>query len=76
LLHLNQEKDVTIFITSHLLKDIEKICNRVAIVKAGTLIEENSINNLLDKYKDEIQLEDPSLEDIFFHLTSDAKEEK
>jgi ABC-type multidrug transport system ATPase subunit len=76
LLHLNQEKGVTIFITSHLLKDIEKICNRVAIVKTGTLIEENSVHDLLDKYKNEIQIEDPSLEDVFFHLTSDAKEEK
>lgn len=76
LLQLNQEKGVTIFITSHLLKDIEKICNRVAIVKAGSLIEENSIHNLFAKYKKEIQLDNPSLEDIFFHLTSDAKEEK
>ncbi|HEY2420455.1 MAG TPA: ABC transporter ATP-binding protein [Neobacillus sp.] len=76
LLHLNQEKGVTIFITSHLLKDIEKICNRVAIVKTGTLIEENTIEGLLDKYKNEIQLDAPTLEDVFFHLTSDAKEEK
>jgi ABC-type multidrug transport system ATPase subunit len=75
LLHLNHEKGVTIFITSHLLKDIEKICNRVAIVKSGILIEENSLKGLMDKYKKEIPKEDLSLEDVFFHLTSDDKGE-
>ncbi|EKN64771.1 ABC transporter [Neobacillus bataviensis LMG 21833] len=76
LLHLNQVKGVTIFITSHLLKDIEKICNRVAIVKAGTLIEEDSVKGLMDKYKKDIHKDDLSLEDVFFHLTSDGKGEQ
>ncbi|WP_051348743.1 ABC transporter ATP-binding protein [Peribacillus kribbensis] len=76
LLNLNKVNGVTIFITSHLLKDIEKICNRVAIVKTGTLMEEDSVQSLLDKYKKEIHKEDLSLEDVFFHLTSDRKEEQ
>ncbi len=76
LLHLNQVNGVTIFITSHLLKDIEKICNRVAIVKTGTLIEEDSVKGLLDKYKKEIHKDDLTLEDVFFHLTSDGKGEQ
>ncbi|MFJ5712920.1 ABC transporter ATP-binding protein [Neobacillus sp. NPDC093127] len=76
LLHLNQVKGVTIFITSHLLKDIEKICNRVAIVKTGTLIEEGSVKGLMDKYKREIHKDDLSLEDVFFHLTTDVKGEQ
>ncbi|QCJ44251.1 ABC transporter ATP-binding protein [Bacillus sp. S3] len=73
LVHLNQIKGVTIFITSHLLKDIEKICNRVAIVKAGTLIEEDTVKGLMDKYNKEIDKDVLSLEDVFFHLTSDDK---
>ena len=48
---LNKEKGVTVFITSHLLKDISEICNRVAIVSRGNLIEENSLERLLEKYK-------------------------
>ncbi|MFF2448159.1 ABC transporter ATP-binding protein [Neobacillus sp. NPDC058068] len=76
LLHLNQVNGVTIFITSHLLKDIEKICNRVAVVKAGTLIEEGSVIGLMDKYKKEIHKDDLSLEDVFFHLTSDVMGEQ
>ena len=48
---LNKEKGVTVFITSHLLKDISEICNRVAIVSRGNHIEENSLERLLEKYK-------------------------
>jgi ABC-type multidrug transport system ATPase subunit len=71
LLQLNREQGVTIFITSHLLKDIEKICNRVAIVKRGTLLEEDTIGGMMAKYKAVLNREDIHLEDIFFHLTSD-----
>jgi ABC-type multidrug transport system ATPase subunit len=73
LIQLNQEKGVTIFITSHLLKDIEKICNRVAIVKRGSLLDEDSIEHMLTKYKTEMNKENMSLEDIFFYLTDDKK---
>jgi len=74
LLSLNKEKSVTIFITSHLLSDIEKICNRVAIVKRGTLIDEDTVENMLVKYKMEIKKETVHLEDVFFHLTNENKE--
>jgi ABC-type multidrug transport system ATPase subunit len=74
LLSLNKEKGVTIFITSHLLSDIEKICNRIAIVKQGTLIDEDTVENMLVKYKEEIQKETIHLEDVFFHLTKDKTE--
>ena len=46
---LNKEKGVTVFITSHLLKDISEICNRVAIVSRGNLIEENSFRKVTRK---------------------------
>jgi ABC-2 type transport system ATP-binding protein len=42
--------NVTVFITSHLLKDIEVLCNRVSIVQNGELIEQGSIKELQDKY--------------------------
>ncbi|MDD2979285.1 MAG: ABC transporter ATP-binding protein [Hespellia sp.] len=47
---INQEKRITIFITSHQLKDIEVLCNKVCIVKAGELIEQGSIPQLQEKY--------------------------
>ncbi|WP_206812220.1 ABC transporter ATP-binding protein [Paradesulfitobacterium ferrireducens] len=50
LLDLNRSLEVTVFITSHLLKDIEVLCNKVAIVRNGKLIEQGEIRSLQTKY--------------------------
>lgn len=50
LLEINRADRITIFITSHLLKDIEVLCNKVCIVKNGTLAEQGSIPELQQKY--------------------------
>jgi len=73
LVQLNEEKSVTIFITSHLLHDIEKICNRVAIVQKGNLLIEDSIRGMIDKYSSKIEKEQVNLEDVFFYLTEENK---
>jgi ABC-2 type transport system ATP-binding protein len=68
--NLNKSNGVTIFITSHLLKEIAEICNRVAIVKLGKLIEEGDLSHLLERYRNVLGTHNPSLEDVFFHLTA------
>lgn len=50
LLDINNNDNITIFITSHLLKDIEVMCNKVCIIKNGVLVEQGSIKELQDKY--------------------------
>lgn len=50
ILDINRRDGITVFITSHLLKDIEVLCNKVCIVKNGRLIEQGSIRQLKDKY--------------------------
>lgn len=50
LLEINQSDKITIFITSHLLKDIEVMCNKVCIVKNGVLAEQGSIAELQEKH--------------------------
>jgi ABC-2 type transport system ATP-binding protein len=50
LLEVNKTDGVTVFITSHLLKDIEVLCNKVCIVKDGKLIEQGSIDQLREKF--------------------------
>ncbi|WP_051359009.1 ABC transporter ATP-binding protein [Clostridium manihotivorum] len=49
---INKVMNVTVFITSHLLKDIEVLCNKVSIVQNGELIEQGSIKELQDKYSE------------------------
>lgn len=50
LLEINHTDKITIFITSHQLKDIEVLCNKVCIVKNGVMIEQGSIDELRRKY--------------------------
>lgn len=68
---LNQDQNVTVFITSHLLKEISEICDRVAIVKYGELLDEGYLDELISNYSLILKNENPTLEDIFFSLTTD-----
>lgn len=39
----------TIFLSSHILSEVERICDRVAIIREGELIEVNYVDNLRNK---------------------------
>jgi ABC-2 type transport system ATP-binding protein len=41
---------VTVFFSSHILSDIEKVCDRVLIMDKGRMILEDSIENLRERY--------------------------
>jgi ABC-type multidrug transport system ATPase subunit len=44
---LAKEEQVTIFLSSHLLHEVEQVCNRVGIINHGRLIAEGSVSELL-----------------------------
>lgn len=60
-LQLASEKDMTFFISSHLLHDIEQICNRIGIIDNGKLLIEDDMEHLKNVGK--------SLEEIYFEVT-------
>ena len=47
---MNREYNTTIFLTSHDVGDIEKLCKRVIIVNNGKIILDDSMNNLKYRY--------------------------
>lgn len=47
---LNKEKKTTIFLTSHDVSDIEKLCKRVIIVNNGEIVLDDSMENLKYHY--------------------------
>lgn len=49
LVRLNKEKGVTIFVSSHLLSEIEKMCTHVGIISKGKLLFEGSMQQLSDQ---------------------------
>jgi ABC-2 type transport system ATP-binding protein len=49
---------ITVVYTSHYMTEIEKICDEVAIINEGKLVEQNSLENLLsNKISDNITIE-------------------
>ncbi len=47
---MNEEKGTTIFLTSHDLKDIESLCNKVILIDSGEKIFEGSIEKIKSDY--------------------------
>ena len=47
---LNKEKKTTIFLTSHDVGDIEKLCKRVIIINNGNIVLDDSMENLKYHY--------------------------
>ena len=45
---INSEKK-TIFLTTHYIEEAEQLCNRVAIINSGNLIEVDTPRNLIEK---------------------------
>jgi ABC-2 type transport system ATP-binding protein len=43
------QSGTTIFMSSHVLSEVEKICNRVAIIKEGTIVAEENVDSLRQK---------------------------
>lgn len=52
LIFLNKEYGITIFLSTHLLNDVEKLCNKIAIVNYGKIVEIANIKDIKGKVED------------------------
>lgn len=44
-----QQEGVAVFLNSHLLSEVERVCERVAVIKEGQLVADGELRVLLDK---------------------------
>lgn len=54
--HLNQHHHTTILICSHILSQLEYLCDRYLFIEKGIIIEQGSQKELADRYLKQIQL--------------------
>ena len=54
---MNKEEHTTIFLTSHDVSDIEKLCKRVIIINNGEIVIDDSMTNLKYHYMDKKVIE-------------------
>jgi ABC-2 type transport system ATP-binding protein len=65
LLKEENQRGTTIFFSSHVLSDVQKICSKVAIIQMGSIIKEERIETLQDKMFKKISLELSRDSDLF-----------
>jgi ABC-2 type transport system ATP-binding protein len=69
-----RSKGTTIIITTHYMDEAEQLCDRVAIMDEGRIIDIDSPDGLIDKlvgtgFERPKQVKLASLEDVFIHMT-------
>jgi ABC-type multidrug transport system ATPase subunit len=65
---LSEEKQITFIISSHMIHELEQLCNRIGIIVDGSLIQEGYVSELLK--------DSPSLEQFYIGQLKKAKEGK
>lgn len=68
---LSREKNITIFLSSHLLDQVQRICDRVGIMINGKLVAIGPINELAKK-KLGLDQQDYTLEEIYMKYFKEA----
>ncbi|MQY58706.1 MAG: ATP-binding cassette domain-containing protein [Clostridia bacterium] len=57
LIEQQNKKGRTIFISSHLLSEVERLCGKVGIINKGRLLAEDTMDNLRKRLTDVVELE-------------------
>lgn len=55
--HLSKDEKKTIFLSSHILSEVEQVANRMIIINKGTTIVEGKVNELLDSKTAKVTIE-------------------
>ncbi len=63
---VQQENGLAILYTSHNMRDIEEVCDRVLFMHKGKVVTEGSPQEVLDKFKQ------TSMEDVFIRIVRDG----
>ena len=69
-----RNKGITIVITTHYMDEAEILCDRIAIMDDGKIIELDTPDNLIDKllkkgFKKKVEVKQANLEDVFLDMT-------
>jgi ABC-2 type transport system ATP-binding protein len=68
---LSKDKNITVFLSSHLLEQMQKICDRVGIMIKGNLVAIGPIDELAKK-KLGVEKEHYTLEEIYMKYFKEA----
>lgn len=75
LLEEEKEKGTTIFYSTHILSEISKVCDRVGLIKDGTLLKIETIEEMKKKYLTFVTIESKDVKKIVHDLKLDMLEQ-
>ena len=58
IVRLNSELGITIFMNTHLLSEVARVCTTIGVLAEGVLIYNDSLERTLERFPDEASLED------------------
>ncbi len=66
---ISKENNIAVFISSHILSEIELMCDRIAIIDRGSIIEVKDLHNQEEKTKEKVFIEVDNPEKAYGVLT-------
>jgi ABC-2 type transport system ATP-binding protein len=66
---LRNDHDATILLCTHDMREAEELCDRIALIDRGRLVALDTVEGLKRTVGAEMGAVDPSLDDVFLHLT-------
>jgi len=77
LLEEERQKGVTVFFSSHILSEVQKVCDRVAIIKQGELLKVESVSNLTRSRLKKVMITlEPGMSDYAIRLEGIMNQER
>ena len=73
IIQLSIEQNITFFVSTHLLSEVEVLCNKVCILKRGQKIEEGVVKKLLNKDYEVLDIYTPSVKKAMDCLIRDNR---
>lgn len=65
----NQQRQVTILLTSHYMQDIEALCDRVLVINGGSLVHDGPLSEIVDRFAGykilKLRFQDGTMPDCF-----------
>jgi len=62
--NLKKEKETSLILTTHYMDEAEFLCDRIIIMDQGSILEDNTLENLLQKYN-----QARNLDELFINMT-------
>ena len=68
LIREENKRGVTVFFSSHILSEVQRLCSRVAIIREGKIVEVSNIRSLQQNNYKKISITAPSLANDLFNM--------